>query len=127
MSYLPDEPVLVITAGEARMLWQAARLDALRVKHRSGNTALYDVLVKFYRVGLLEIAERGTQTRQSAASEERERWTTQQVARAAGIAERTVRLDCKEGTLPATQHRSGGPWAIDADAATTYIRRRKKH
>lgn len=126
MSHVPSEPVVILTASDARMLWQAAKLNDLRVKHR-GDARLYEVLVSIYRVGLLEIAERGNETRQDAAKEDRETWTTQQVAREAGVAARTVRLDCEQGTLPATQPRPGGPWLITTDAAATYINRRKKH
>ncbi len=126
MSYVPTEPVVILTASDAHMLWQAARLNDLRIKHR-GDQRLYDLLVSIYKVGLLEIAERGNEPRQDAATEEPEIWTTQQVARAARVSERTVRNDCKDGTLPATQHRTNGPWLIQPAEATTYIDWRKKN
>lgn len=126
MSYIPSEPVVILTATDAHMLWQAAKLNDLRIKHR-GDQRLYDLLVSIYKVGLLEIAERGSTPRQTSASEEHETWTTQHIAKAAGIAERTVRLDCQNGTLPATRTRPNGPWSITATDAATYLTWRKKN
>ena len=123
MTYIPREPVIVLTAGDARMLWQAARLNELRLKHRSGDSHLYQLLVQIYEVGLLELrtAGAGNEPRQSAASEERSHWTVKQLAKATGRAERTVRLDIESNTLPATK--AGGAWIVPAEEALTYIAR----
>ncbi|MCR2784071.1 MULTISPECIES: helix-turn-helix domain-containing protein [unclassified Microbacterium] len=128
MTYLPDEPVIILTASDARILWQAARLNELRLKHRTGgNNRLYSLLVNVYRVGLAVSpdAAPGNETRQEAASEEREYWTTQQLAKATGQAERTIRLHIQDKTIPATK--PGKSWLIHKDDATTYIASGRKH
>lgn len=102
------------------MLHQAARLGDLRLKHRVGDTALYQLLHDITMCAFsTRDAARGNQPRQDPASEEREYWTTQQVARATRQAERTIRLACQTKALPA--QKSAGAWRIRATDATTYI------
>lgn len=125
VTYLPDEPVIVLTASDARILWQAARLNELRLKNRTLNNRLYALLLNIYRVGLAgPNAAPGNEPRQSVASEEREYWTVRQVARGVELAERTVRLDIERNELPATK--PAGSWLIPAADAKTYIARRRK-
>lgn len=121
MSYLPSEPVIILTATEARILWQAARLNDLRLKHRSGDDRLYALLAKVYQVGLLQIRTTGpgNEPRQNTATEERRAWTVRQLANATGRAERTVRLDIEKKALPATKQ--GGTYIINSTEAATYI------
>ena len=129
MSAFSREPVAVIPASEASALWQAAKLTALhREVAGEESNPVYQATTALYRVILAarELDNRGTQTRQAAALEDRETWTTEQIAKAAGVANRTVRLDCQTGTLPATQHRPKGPWSITAPEALTYISWRRK-
>lgn len=103
------------------MLWQNAQLNELRLRHRSGNTKLYDLLVDVYKLSLQRSinAIHGNEARQNAASEEREYWTVRQLATATGRAERTIRLDIASNTLPATK--SANAWLITNTAARTYI------
>ena len=98
MSHLPDEPVIVLTASDVEMLWGPARLNDLRIKHRSGDTRLYELLVKMHRLRLRRLtnADNGNQPRQPAASEEREKWTVKQLAQVTGRAMRTIRLDIEQ-------------------------------
>lgn len=125
MSAFTHGPVVILTPTDARMLWQAARLDTLRVKHR-GDPRLYDVLLNIYKGTLLEDAARGRQPRQTAETDEREYWNTTQVAQAAGVSERTVRNHCADETLPAVHAHQNGPWMIPNEEALTYIDRKKK-
>lgn len=122
---VPDEPVIVLTATDARILWQAAHLNDLRIKHRSGDSQLYQLLHDIYRVGQLRVAEAGSETRQSAATEEREWWTVQHLAKATRLAPRTIRLDIANNELPATKN--GNTWLVKNLAATTYIASRRKN
>ena len=126
MSVFTQEPVVILTVRDARILWQGLSLNAQRVKHR-GDPELYGVLLNIYKGTLLEPAARGNEPRQNAASEEREYWNTTQVARATGVSERTVRNHCANGTLPGTQAHENGPWLIHNDEALTYIERKRKH
>jgi hypothetical protein len=121
MGYVPNEPVVILTASEARILWQAARLNELRLRHRTGDSRLYDLLRKFYRVGLLELrpAGSGNEPRQDAAKKERAFWTTQRLGKAARRATRTITDDINLGALPA--ERMGHGWMIADRDAQTYI------
>lgn len=126
MSYLPREPAVILTASDVERLWRSAGLEALRLKHRSGDTALYALLMNMHQVRLLRLRDAvdGPEQRQLTALEEREWWTTRQVTTASGRAERTVRKDIADGELAATK--SGRSWIIaDADART-YIANRKR-
>lgn len=126
MSFIPQEPVAVITASDIDRLWRAAGLDTLRRKHRSGDTVLYALLVKLHQVRLvrLQLAADGTPQRQEAASEEREYWTVQQLARASRRADRTVRKDIEDGELQATK--TGRSWVIRNADARSYITSRER-
>lgn len=121
MSHLTNEPTLIITATEAAMLWQRAQLNDLRLKYRSGDSKFYGLLVDVYRLSLQrpDVANRGIETRQSVASEERETWTVQQLTAATGRAGRTIRLDIANNTLPATK--TANAWHITNAEAQTYI------
>lgn len=125
LSAFTHGPVVILTPSDARMLWQAAQLGELRVKHR-GDPRLYDVLLNIYKGTLLEDAARGNDPRQIAETEDREYWNTTQVARAAGVSERTVRNHCADHTLPAVHAHENGPWMIPNDEALTYIDRKRK-
>lgn len=115
----------ILSPLEARMLYDAARLGELRARHRVGNTRLYQLLTELTICAFTEpIAATGNEPRQSKASEERDWWTVQQVARSAGLSNRTVRLDCQRQTLPA--EKSGNTWTITRTAATTYINARTR-
>lgn len=101
------------------MLWSAADLNRTRIKFRVGNQKIYDLLCDIYRTALTTVADDGNEPRHEAASEEREWWTVQQLARATGLSTRKVRLDAQQGRVPADKH--SGTWLIDKQNATTYI------
>jgi hypothetical protein len=116
---------LILTPEDARLLYQGARIADLRKRHRSGDTRFYDLLVDISRAAFIAPnAELGIEPRQETASEEHRLWTVEQVARAARLAPRTIRLDCQRRELPATK--PAGIWLIEADEAKTYIARRRK-
>jgi len=117
-----ERSVLILTAEDARMLYQGAQLGELRKRHRSGDSRFYALLVDISRAAFS--AEPGNEPRQHAATEERRTWTVEQVASAARLAPRTVRLDCARNELPATK--TAGTWIIPAAEALTYIARRTK-
>jgi len=105
------------------MLWSAADLNRTRIKFRVGNQKIYDLLCDIYRTALTTVAADGTEPRQSAASVEHETWTTAQVATAAGLSERTIRLDAQQGHLTGTK--AGRTWVFSRDAALDYIESRR--
>jgi len=117
---------IFLTQEDARILYREARLDELRKKHRAGDSVIYrllhDITVTAFTA---PDAAPGNETRQDAASEEREYWTTQQLAKATRQAERTIRLHIQDNIIPAT--RPGKSWLIRNDDANTYIASRRKH
>lgn len=122
MPVLTNNAVLVLTPSECRMLWQAAQLDALRIRSRS-DEKLYSVLASLYKCGLTPAAgqQRADQTdirdTQSAGI------TADQLAKNVGVNVRTIRRDIATNRLPATK--TGGIWLITPDAAHTYIETRR--
>lgn len=120
MAYLPQEPVLVMRASEARHLWQAARLGDVRAHNRS-DEALRELLQKIYILGGLRLRkdEEHAETREPRAV-----WTTPELARAARLSERAIRAAIEGGRLPATKR--GNAWLILASDALTYLERRKR-
>lgn len=125
MSRFFESGVLVLTPEDARMLYQGVKIGELRARSRVGNTAFYALLVDISRAAFsVPAAVSGIEQRQDAASHETGFWTVQRLARAVGLADRTVRNDCESGTLPATK--PGRAWLIPAGEAKTYIDRRRK-
>lgn len=116
---------IVLTPTDARMLYQVARIGELRSRHRVGNTALYTLLTDISACAFTaSVADSGIPPRQETASEERELWTVQQLARAAGLSTRTIRLDCQRGNLAA--EKQGNTWLINNSAAHPYITARRR-
>ena len=129
MSAFSQEPVAMVTATEARAMWQALNLTTqYRKVAGEENNPVYQGLTAMYRAILAarDIADRGNQPRQTAETDEREYWNTTQVARSAGVSERTVRNHCADQTLPALRPHKNGPWMIPTEEALTYINRKKK-
>lgn len=126
MTYVPSEPVIMMTASDIELLWRGAGLDDLRRRHRSGDTALYALLVKMHQVRLLRVvnAADGIPERHSTASEEREWWTVEQLATAAHRAPRTVRKDIENNELQATK--TGRVWVISDVDAKSYLDSRRR-
>jgi hypothetical protein len=123
MSHLVERGVF-LTAVECRRLYQAANIGELRKRYRIGDTETYRLLTEISRAAFEVDADGGNLTRQSPANDERETWTVHQIASAAGLAERTVRLDCANGELPATKQ--GNTWTVTTAEAQTYISRRRR-
>lgn len=115
---------VVLSPADARMLYQAARLGELRSRYRVGDSRMYDLLTELSLAAFLVPAAQGSEPRQDAASEERRQWTTRRLARASGRSERSVRLDCQTGVVPASK--VGSSWLVDESAAHTYIDTRRK-
>lgn len=126
MSFASAGPVIVLTAAEVDMLWRAAGLERVRLKHRSGDDTLYRLLVRMHQVRLSPSphAVDGPGRRQLTASEDRAFWTIRQLGRATGRAERTIRKDIADGELNATK--PARVWIITAADAATYINSRKR-
>ena len=110
---------IVLTPHDCQMLYQAARLGEVRTRHRVGAPALYELLTDITVAAFNADAAPGTEPRHETASEEREWWTVQQLARAAGLSARKIRLDAQAGRIPATKQAGG--WLIASRDAGTYI------
>lgn len=112
---------ILLTRSEAQVLYQGAQLGELRNRERrtGRDTPLYQVLHAISVCVFTDDAAPGTEPRHETASEEREWWTVQQLARATGLSTRKVRLDAQQGRVPADKH--SGTWLIDKQNATTYI------
>lgn len=115
---------LLLTSEEMRILYQVANLGPLRSKYRTGNQRVYELLTEITIGAFTSPTADGNEPRQPAASEEREYWTTQQVAKATGLSTRTVRLACEHKELPAMKHNR--TWSIHHTEATTFIAARRK-
>lgn len=119
MSRQIESGSIVLSRTDVRVLFQVANIAELRRRHRSGNSMVYDLLTDITVAAYSDVAESGNEPRQSAASEEREWWTTEQLARTVGRATRTIRHDITIGALPATKTTSG--WIIGGEHAQTYL------
>ncbi|MFC7925480.1 hypothetical protein [Microbacterium laevaniformans] len=112
---------ILLTRSEAQVLYQGAQLGELRNRERrtGRDTPLYQVLHAISVCVFTDDAAPGIEPRHETASEEREWWTVQQLARATGLSARKVRLDAQTGRIPAKKQ--AGNWLIDCQDATTYI------
>ncbi|QRY40833.1 hypothetical protein JVX92_00625 [Microbacterium hominis] len=110
---------VILTPEDCRALYQAAKIGELRTRHRVGNSMLYELLTDISRCAFAADAAPGTEPRHESASEEREWWTVQQLARATGLSARKIRLDAQQGRVAADKH--SGTWLIDRQNAITYI------
>lgn len=121
------ENAVILTAREAAMLWQAARLSDLRVRART-NPSLYALLVDIYRAALTSKPST-TGTKQPVKREIPETdssgfLTVTEVAKKVGVTPRTVRNDIHKELINA--HRVGREWVFTLDAADAYIASRKQ-
>ncbi len=112
-----EEGSIVLTPADLRVIYGPLRIREHRTRAGS-SSRLGQILTEMSICAFHEPADRGNETRQSVASEEREYWTVKQLAAVARRAERTVRLDCQEGRLPATK---APTWLIRAEDARNYI------
>ncbi|WP_153004740.1 hypothetical protein [Microbacterium testaceum] len=119
-------PSITLSSAEVDMLWRAAGLERVRLKHRSGDDMLYRLLVRMHQVRHAPTpdAANGPERRHLTASEDRAFWTIRQLGRATGRAERTIRKDIADGELNATK--PARVWIITAADAATYINSRKR-
>jgi hypothetical protein len=126
MSFVSRGPSITLTAADVDMLWRAAGLEKLRVRHRLGDDTLYRLLVHMHQVRLEREANAvdGPGQRHSTAFPDRVFWTIRQLGKATGRAERTIRKDIAAGELTATK--PARVWIITAADATNYITSRRR-
>ncbi len=124
MTRLISAGSIILSPADARMLYQAAKLGELRSRYRVGDTRIYELLTEISQAAFTVDADVGILPRQSAAKDHAEYWTVQQIAKAAGLKDRTVRLDCQNGELPATKQ--GTTWIVTTAEAEIYIERRRR-
>jgi hypothetical protein len=115
--FLPDQDALI--------LFQRLNLGAVRERERGRDDRLSWILNAIAVAAFRNIADGGTEARQPAAREERRWWTVPQVAEAAHVSERAVRLDCQHGVLPATKQNRA--WLIPNTHAQAYVSGRRKN
>lgn len=115
---------IFLSVEEAQILYHGARLRNL-MSNRRDDTALYRVLHDVAVTAFSKPAANGNEQRQLTASEENGYTTVGQVARRAGLSERTVRLHIAQKSLPATKN--GREWVIANSEAETYIAARRKN
>lgn len=113
---------LILTSEDCRVLCQVAGIVQLRAKHRVGDSAAFRLLTDI-AVTAYPVADTGGLPRQEPVNEEPEMWTVGRLARASGRSERTIRLDCQNGALPA--RKQGNSWFISNTDARTYIAGRR--
>lgn len=111
-------PAIILSRDDARTLWQCANLREVRIRYRSGDKAVHDLLTEIGNLAFSDAAD-GREPRQETASRQAGYMTVPEVARATRQATRTVRLACQNGDLPA--EKAGGAWLIRAENARTYI------
>ncbi|WP_137750029.1 hypothetical protein [Microbacterium sp. SGAir0570] len=111
------EGSIILTPADVRIIYAPLRIREHRARAGS-TTRLGQILTEMSICAFHQPAGSGNEPRQTTASEERSYWTVRQVARAANRAERTVRLDCQDGRLPATKAPN---WLIRAEDAKSYI------
>lgn len=126
MSYIPQEPVAVLTASDVDLLWRSSGWDELRRRHRIGDTHLYGLLIRLHKVRLsrMPFANDGIVERHLTAFDESKEWTVSRLSRASKRAERTIRNDIEKGELQATK--IGRSWLISSEDAKSYIHSRKR-
>jgi hypothetical protein len=115
---------VILTPVDARLLYQIANLGDLRKRFRVGDAMAYQLLTDISIAAFTNVAEVGIEARHDAVSEEREWWTTEQLARASRRAQRTIRSDIAKHLLPATRNTAG--WLIRASDAEAYIAGRRE-
>lgn len=121
-----QQPGLLLTNEECRMLYQATNLGDVRNRRRGEDSVLYRLLHEITVAAFTAPDTKpGIETRQDVASEERSQWTVKRLTTATGRAGRTIRLDIEENRLPASK--TAGTWLIQAADATTYINSHRKN
>ncbi|MDJ1113793.1 hypothetical protein [Microbacterium dauci] len=113
------EGSIVLTPQAARIAYALLGIGEKRTQ-MSSSTQGWQVLNAITQCAFHSPAAIGKEQRQDPASEEREWWTVTQIhlATRKTRAERTIRLDCQTGALPAQKNPT---WLIRADDAKTYI------
>lgn len=130
MSVRTEGSVCILTAQDAAILWQAAKLRELRIYTRSEDSALAEILRDIWSTALLAMPDRTVSGNGNAVKAEtreaisNEVLTVKEVADMAGITPRTIRNHITAGILPAAQ--MGREWIITRQEADTYVAGRKK-
>ncbi|GLJ79755.1 hypothetical protein [Microbacterium imperiale] len=112
-----EEGSIILSPADMRIIYGPLRIRENRARAGS-TTRLGQILTEMSICAFHSPADRGKESRRDTASEERDYWTVRQVSRATRRAERTVRLDCQEGRLPAIKNPT---WLIRDDDARSYI------
>lgn len=129
MSRRVDGAACILTAEDAAILWQAAKLDDVRIRFRDDkriHTVLADIWVT--ALSLHTNADSGNNNPVKTAIREhvsKEVVTVTDIAKHSGIPARTIRSHIKRELLPATQ--VGREWTITSRDAKAYIAGQKRN
>lgn len=117
---------VVLEPADCAALWQAARLDDLRIACRGRDEELYNTLHAIYTGNLswLDSVSRKVQ-KQQAETRQPLKWVTpNDLAKQIGVTPRTIRNDITREHLRASK--SGSVWLIQLDDALAYLAGRQK-
>lgn len=127
MSERIDGPVCILTAQDAAILWQAAKLNDARI-HSRPDERVHKILTDIWKTALsVNNAATGKSTPVKTAIEEhviRKVVTVTELAKQAEIPARTIRSHIAKEILPAVQ--VGREWTITRRDAAAYIAGRQK-
>ena len=113
--------VVVLDGRDCAILWQAADLNALRIRARGQNDDLYRSLVRIYETALEyrdSVSGKGQQPATEAARDWLW-WSTAELAARAGRTPRTIRNHIRSGYIQATLR--GREWIISVEEGQKYL------
>ncbi|WP_141651220.1 hypothetical protein [Microbacterium sp. 3J1] len=117
------ENALVLTGGDALLLYQAAHLRELRVKARGRSERLYELLTDITKTALSHSdsvdGKVPRETTERDESQDMEIVNVGQLARRAGVTPRTIRNHILLGLIKA--EKANRTWLISAQDADQYI------
>ena len=113
--------VIVLDGRDCAVLWQAADLNALRIKARGQNDELYRNLVKIYETALEYRDSVSGKGQKHTTESERDWlwWSTGELAARAGCTPRTIRNHIRSGYIQANQR--GREWIISVEEGQKYL------
>jgi len=114
--------VVILDGRDCAVLWQAADLNALRIRARGQNDDLYRNLVKIYETALEYRDSVNGKTQKPTSENEGDWlwWSTAELAARAGCTPRTIRNHIRSGYIQADQH--GREWVISIEEGQKYLR-----
>ena len=112
---------VVLDGRNCAVLWQAADLNALRIRARGQDDDLYQMLVKIYETALEYRDSVSGKGQQRAAESEGDWlwWSTAELAARAGCTPRTIRNHIRSGYIQATLR--GREWIIRVEEGQKYL------